>query len=319
MRKKKNWLIPILVGTSGLMTACGYLPGLNAGSVGEEGITIVTQAGTEMEILGYVVQGMVDHYIDVNSELILNLGTSDMQHHALTSGQGDISAVRYTGTVINGELGLEPTTDPEEAQRWAVEGFAERFDTKWYESYGFENTYWFLVTQETAEQHDLEVVSDLENVADQLQFGVVGSWLDRPGDGYPSFVEEYGFGFERSNINGMDAGLVYDGLASEYLDVALGFSTDGRISSYELVHLEDDRNFFPPYDAAPTATFEILEQYPELDDVLLKLEGILDTEAMQELNFISDDYLIEPAVVAERFLEENNYFADKEPFVDPVE
>lgn len=316
MRKKS---LALLTSASGLFLASCGLPGLSQGAIGEEGLTITTQTGTEMQILGYLMQGMIDHYLEIEPELILNLGTSDMQHQALISGQADVSAVRYTGTVINGDLGLEETTtDPEEAQQWAVDGFAEQFDTKWYESYGFENTYWFLVTEETAEEYDLEVVSDLENVASELQFGVDDSWMERPGDGYRAFVEEYGFEFDDSNINVMQIGLVYDGVESGHVDVALGYSTDGRINSYGLVHLEDDRQFFPPYDAAPSATFEALEQYPELDDIILKLESVLDTEQMQELNYIADDFLIEPAVVAEEFLEQNNYFEDVEPYVEPA-
>jgi osmoprotectant transport system substrate-binding protein len=316
MKKKK---LALLMSTSTLLlSACG-LPGLGQSNMGEEGITITTQTGTEMQILGYLMQGMIDHYMEIEPELILNLGTSDMQHQALISGQANVSAVRYTGTVINGDLGIDDfTTDPEEAQEWAVEGFANDFDTKWYDSYGFENTYWFLVTEEVAEEYGLEVVSDLAEVADQLQFGVDDSWMERPGDGYRPFVEEYGFEFPDSNINVMQIGLVYDGLENGFVDVALGYSTDGRISSYNLVHLEDDRQFFPPYDAAPSATFEVLEEYPELDEIITKLAGVLDTEQMQELNYLADDYLIEPAVVAEVFLEENNYFEDVEPYVEPL-
>lgn len=315
--KKRS--LALLTSASGLFLASCSLPGLGSGAIGEEGITITTQVDSERHILGHLMQGMVEHYIDVDAELITNLGTSTMQHEAIMNGQGNVSAVRYTGTVINTELGMEETTtDPEEAQEWAVEGFAEQFDMKWYDTFGFENTYWFLVTEEVAEEYNLEQVSDLEEVADELVFGVDTDWMERPGDGYRAFVEEYGFEFDDSNINVMQIGLIYDAVASGHVDVALGYSTDGRIASNNLIPLEDDRQFFPPYDAAPSGTFEVLEAYPELDDVITKLEGAISTEQMQELNYIADDYLIEPSIVAQEFLEQNNYFEDVEPYVEPI-
>ena len=108
----------------------------------------------------------------------------------------------------------------------------------------------------------------------------------------------------------MQIGLVYNALQANEMDVVLGYSTDGRIKSYDLVVLEDDKQLFPPYDASPVATFEVLEAYPELDEVLLKLYNSITDEKMQELNFISDNNLIEPKVVADDFLRENNYFED---------
>ena len=92
------------------------------------------------------------------------------------------------------------------------------------------------------------------------------------------------------------------------MDIVLGYSTDGRIGSYDLVMLEDDLNFFPPYDAAPIVDDKLLKETPEIGDALNKLAGKIDTEKMQELNYQVDNDLLEPTVVAERFLEENNYF-----------
>lgn len=297
-------------------SAC-TLPGLGASGTDEEGITIATQASTEMVILGYVVEGMVEHYIDIDAQVVQNLGSSTMVTQAIQGGDANIAGSYYTGTVLTGELGMDPITDPDEAFAVVVEEFEDRFDQKFYPSYGFENTYAFLVTQELAEEHDLEVVSDLEAIADEVSAGVDNSWMERSGDGYRAFVQEYGFEF--SNINPMQVGLVYDALAQGEHEIVLGYSTDGRIASYDLVFLEDDLNFFPPYDANPSATFDVLEEYEDLDAVIQKLEGVIDTETMQELNYISDDYLIEPATVARQFLEMNNYFEDREPILEPIE
>ena len=83
-------------------------------------------------------------------------------------------------------------------------------------------------------------------------------------------------------------------------------------NAYDLVVLEDDLQLFPPYDASPVATKEILEAYPELEAILLKLEDTLTDELMQAMNYEVDNDLVEAQTVAQTFLEENNYFEDKE-------
>lgn len=94
------------------------------------------------------------------------------------------------------------------------------------------------------------------------------------------------------------------------MDVVLGYSTDGRIGSYNLQILEDDRQFFPPYDASLVATKEILEKYPKLTPVLERLDGKITTETMQKLNYQVDNNLLEPSIVAKKYLEEQNYFEE---------
>src|SRR5699024_12259268 len=120
--------------------------------------------------------------------------------------------------------------------------------------------------------------------------------MTREGDGYDEFIEKYGFEFD--DIFPMSLGLLYTALSSEEIDVGLGYSTDGQIPAENLVLLEDDLNLFPPYDASPLATAEIVEEYPELEVIFLKLEGQIDRELMQHMNFLSENYLLEPRTVA---------------------
>lgn len=100
----------------------------------------------------------------------------------------------------------------------------------------------------------------------------------------------------------MQIGLVYDALSSGNLDVALGYSTDGRIAAYDLKVLKDDKHFFPPYAASAVATNELLRQHPELKTIINKLDGKISTSEMQRLNYEADGKGKEPAVVAEEFL-----------------
>lgn len=312
----RNLIKKLTITISSLFVLVGCaLPGLGGNLTGE-GISITGGTSTEMDMMGYLIEGMVEHYIGVDANVVTNL-SSGMNHQAFLTGDANVSGVRYTGTSLTGELGQDAVTDPEEAEKLVVDGFSEEFNQKWYPSYGFSNTYAFIVRQDTAEEYGLEKVSDLEEYKDEFSVGVDTSWMTREGDGYDQFVEVYGFEF--GDIFPMSLGLLYTALSSEEIDVGLGYSTDGQILAENLVLLEDDLNLFPPYDASPLATNEIIEEYPELDSIFLKLEGQIDEEKMQELNYLSENYLLEPRTVIFDWLEENNYFEDVEPYLEPVE
>lgn len=302
MNKLKNHLL-ILTAVF-FLSACSF-PGLKT-SADSNTISITGGITTETQILGSLVAEMIEHYTDKDTTIINNLGTTNINHQAMLNGDARISAARYTGTDIASTLQLEPVSDPKEAFNIVKEEFKTRFNQVWFPSYGFENTYVFLVRQDTAEEFNLKTVSDLADVADQLVVGADRAWMAREGDGYLGFVDTYGFSF--SSILPMQISLVYNAVAAKQMDVVLGYSTDGRIASYDLVMLEDDRQFFPPYDASPVVDQALLDEVPELTDILLKLEGVIDTKTMQQLNYQSDNDLLEPSRVAQLFLEEHNYF-----------
>lgn len=306
MRQMKK-LLALLVSLT-VLSGCS-LPGLSSSS--SDGIAITSMTTTESQIVSHMSRLMIEHYSDgeIEPTMINNLGSSTIQHNALLSGDAQVSGVRYTGTELTGVLDKDPESDPDIALEQTQKAFDEDFDMKFYDSYGFDNTYAFMVTRETAEEYDLETTSDLAAYTDEFAVGVDTSWFNRPGDGYPAFQEAYGFEFD--NIRAMQISLVYEALNTGSLDLALGYTTDGRIPAYDLVVLEDDLQFFPPYDASPFATHEIIAEYPEIDDALSRLVGTVSTETMQNLNYRSDEEGIEPALVAEEFLEEHNYFEEE--------
>lgn len=303
MRKFKNIVALFLVAL--VLSSCS-LPGLG-GDAGKDAITVTGGVTTETQILAGIVKGMIEHYIDQPVQVINNLGSTTINHQAMINGDANISAARYTGTDLTSTLQMTAEKDPKKAMDIVVKEFEERYKQKYYPSYGFANTYAFMVTKETAEKYQLKKISDFKKVADQLNAGVDSSWLEKEGDGYRAFKEDYGFDFKR--VYPMQIGLVYDALAAGKMDAVLGYSTDGRIASYDLVVLEDDLKFFPPYDASPVATDAILKAYPKLNGILEKLEGKIDTKTMQQLNYKADNDLIEPEVVAQDFLKEHDYFS----------
>ena len=286
------------------------LPGLGGG-IGGETIRVAGLNSTEGQIISSMVQQLIEEETDYSVELISNLGTGIVGHQALVNGDADILSPTYTGTDIVAIFDETASYDADTTMAYLQERFAEDFEHKYYDTMGFENTYAFMVTEELAESEGLETVSDLEELSGELRAGFDQTWLIREGDGYPAFQEAYGFSFGETFP--MQIGLVYDAVSSGDMDVVLGYSTDGRVLSNNLVVLEDDLGFFPPYEGSVRSTFEILEEYPDLDPLLQRLVGKIDTELMQQLNFEADDNLLEPSVVAQQFLEENNYFREEQP------
>jgi len=307
LKKLKRVITILILSLSFILGACS-LPGLSGAP--ETTIRIGTLNTTESQIMGQVVKQLIEHETDLEVVLVNNLGSSIVQHQAMLDEQVDITATRYTGTDLSGALGMEPVNDPEEAMKIVQKEFKKRWDQTWFDSYGFDNTYAFTVTKELAEKYGLEKVSDLRDVADELRFGVDNSWIHREGDGYQGFVETYGFEFPK--IYPMQIGLVYEALANDEMDVVLAYSSDGRIAAFNLKILEDDRKFFPPYDTSLVARNEVLREHPELEGILNKLVGTIDTAKMQEMNYEADGEKREPAVVAQKFLEEHHYFEEVE-------
>nr|WP_077212182.1 osmoprotectant ABC transporter substrate-binding protein [Bacillus dakarensis] len=303
MKKKNSFVLILTVAFTMLLSGCS-LPGLSGPA--KNTVAVGTLGTSESQIMGNIVRLMIEHYSDAQVEMVNNLGSSIVQHQAMLNGDIDISATRYTGTDLAGALAMEPEKDPEKALEIVQREFQEQFDQTWFDSYGFANSYAFTVTSELAEKHNLETVSDLEPLVDDLKLGVDNSWLKRKGDGYEGFVAEYGFEFGETFP--MQVGLVYQAAANGKMDVVLAYTTDGRIKAFDLKVLEDDKRFFPPYDTSLVARNDVLKQHPELEDILQKLSGKISTEKMQELNYEADGKMKEPSVIAKEFLEEHDYF-----------
>ena len=301
---KRNCLFVVFTIIFSILISGCTLPGLSGPA--KNTIKVGTMGTSESQIMGNIVRLMIEHYSNAQVEMVNNLGSSIVQHQAMMNKDVDITATRYTGTDLAGALGMDPVNDPEKALEIVQQEFQKRFNQTWFDSYGFANSYAFTVTKELAEKEQLKTVSDLEPFVSNLKLGVDNAWLKRKGDGYDGFVQEYGFEFGQTFP--MQVGLVYQAAANGKMDVVLAYTTDGRIKAFDLKVLEDDQRFFPPYDTSLVARNEVLEAHPELEGVLQKLSGKIDTEKMQELNYEADGKMKEPSVVAKAFLEENNYF-----------
>ncbi|MFT9049830.1 MAG: osmoprotectant ABC transporter substrate-binding protein [Liquorilactobacillus nagelii] len=301
--KRRIVYLSLLLGLV-MLGGCG-LPGVS-GTSNSQTIRIASQSTTESQIMANIIAELIHHELGYQTTLVNNLGSSTVAHQALLRGDADISATRYTGTDLTGTLQMDNVKDPKKATAIVTKQFKKRFNQTWFPSYGFADTYAFMTTKKFAAKYHLKTISDLQTVAGQLNAGVDSSWMNRKGDGYDDFAKDYGFRFKR--VSPMQIGLVYDAVEAGKMQVVLGYSTDGRIKSYNLQLLKDNKRFFPPYNCSMVVNDSLLKKYPKLAPVLHRLDGKINLKTMQSLNYQADNNLQEPAVVAHNFLVKHNYF-----------
>ncbi len=208
------------------------------------------------------------------------LGATEIAFQALVSGAVDVYP-EYTGTGLLAILGEEPRRDPAEVYRYVSRAFRERYGVVWLPPLGFENTYAIAVRRETADSFGLTNLSDLAERGGGFTAGFTADFIGRP-DGLPGLQGAYDLQLDQ--VRALLPAVKYQALAQGEVDVIDGYSTDGLIARYDLVVLEDDRRFFPPYQAAALAREDLLERNPAALAVLAQLGGRLDESAMRSLN-----------------------------------
>ena len=256
-------------------------------------IRVGSKSFTEQEILAEIVARLLERGAGATVERRLGLGGTDICHAALTADQLDIY-VEYTGTGLLNVLRQDVIRDPARAYLSVAAGYRDRYDLAWLPPIGFNNTYAITVREQDARDNGWTSISDLAGVAG-LRAGFTAEFMERP-DGYPGLADAYGIEF--AGTIDLDPGLMYQAAADGQVDVICAFATDGRMAEYDLRTLEDDRAFFPPYDAAPVVRAELLEARPEVRDALTPLAGAITDEEMRAMNHAVDVLRRDPADVA---------------------
>jgi osmoprotectant transport system permease protein len=271
-------------------------------------IAVGSKDFTEQVILGEIVAQAIEAKTGLPVVRRFDLG-GNLAHEALVAGEIDLY-VEYTGTALLAILKSPPITDPQEVLRRVKSDYASRFKLEWTEPLGFNNTFAILVRSDDAKKLRLKTVTDAARISAQWRAGFGQDFMSRA-DGYPGFASTYGFHFEE--IREMDLSLTYRALAEKQVDLIAGNSTDGLIARYGLVQLEDDRRYFPPYDAVPVVRQAALEQHPELRGVLRQLGGTLTVDEMRRLNYAVDGEKRQPRDVARDFLIEKKVLSGEKP------
>ena len=210
----------------------------------------------------------------------LGLGATEITFEALRTEAID-AYPEYTGTGLLAILGQQPSRDPHQVYQKVAREFRERWGVRWLPPLGFQNTYAIAVRRETARRLGLATLGDLARVAPTLRAGLTPDFIGRP-DGLPGLQKAYGLRFR--SVRALVPAVKYQALAAGEVDVIDGYSTDGFISRYDLVVLEDDRAFFPPYEAAGLISAAFQRDMPAGVAALTELSGLLTEAEMQRLN-----------------------------------
>lgn len=270
----------------------------------EDSINVGWTQDTENAILGNMVKLLLENQLDVSVEKSADLGGTGLAHDAIIADEIDIY-VDYTGDALANVLKQDPIMDSDEAFEAVKEGFLEEHDITWLEPSPFNNTYSLALRSNIADELNINTISDLEEHASEWELGSSIEFANRELDGYSGMTEHYGFEFKKNKP--MDTGLMYVGANKQDIDVIVAFATDARIGKFDLKVIEDDKDFFPAYNAAPTVRNEILDDFPEISDVLNDVITEIDTDTMIELNGKVDMEDANPSDVAEEYLTDNNY------------
>ena len=253
---------------------------------------------TEQVILGELLAQAIERETDLRVERRLNLGGTAIAHQALLSGGIDIY-VEYSGTALTAIFNQPSSTDSNAVFEQIRERYASVGITA-LPRLGFNNTFAILVRSGDAERLGLKTIGDLNRVKD-LRAGFGYEFLERP-DGFKGLADAYGLQFA-NQPRVMDLNLIYRAVASNEIDVTAGDATSGLIGALGLVRLEDDRHYFPVYDAVPVARATVLLQHPGVARVLRALGGQLSAAEMQRLNYAVDGGKRAPAEVVRGFLD----------------
>jgi osmoprotectant transport system permease protein len=210
----------------------------------------------------------------------LGLGSTEVAFGALRTGAVDVYP-EYTGTGLLAILGESPTGTPAEVFRQVSREFRARWGVRWLPPLGFENSYAISVRQETADSLGLRTLSDLAREGQGLVGGFSPDFLGRE-DGLPGLREAYGLELRESRS--LLQAVKHQALRSGSVDVIDAYTTDALLAEEGLFTLEDDLDFFPPYEAAPLVGDRLWRELPGAVAVLSELAHHLDEATMRALN-----------------------------------
>jgi len=260
-------------------------------------VTVGSKDFTESILLAEMIAEMLEAK-NIEVDRRFDLG-GNLSHSALIAGEIDLYP-EYTGTSFTEILHHNAIGDPKAVYEQVKREYETQFNVEVSSPLGFENTFAILVRGEDARRLHLKTISDAARYAPQWRAGFGHDFISRA-DGYPGFSRAYGLQFADAPHQ-MALDLSYTALASHQVDLIAGNSTDGRIAALDLIQLEDDRHYFPPYQAVFLARRDSLSRVPALADALQKLSGAISTEEMRKLNYEVDGQKHDPKTVVREWL-----------------
>ncbi len=266
-----------------LLAACG-----RAG----DAIVVGSKNFTEQRILGELLAQTVES-VGLPAKRRLDLGGTFVCDAAIRAGQIDMY-VEYTGTALAAILKEQAGPSDRAAVLERVRAAYAKDGLAWTAPFGFDNTFALVARGDVGAR----TISDAVPMARDWRAAFGYEFKERA-DGYPGLARTYGLAFKEIRI--MDLGLLYRALVDRQVDVVAGNATDGQIESLKLRVLEDDRRYFPPYEAVPVVRKVVMERYPQLAQALGRLAGTISAEMMRRMNYGVDGAHRAPAEVVRDF------------------
>lgn len=254
---------------------------------------------TEQIILGELIAQQIENKTHLPVERRFYLGGTYIAHQGVVAGRIDIYP-EYTGTALTAILKERPSSDRKAVYARVKSEYERRFHLTLGPPLGFNDTFAIEIRGDDARRLHLQTLSQAANYTPQWRPGFGYEFMERR-DGYKGLVATYGLRFA-APPRIMDLGLLTRALKDHQVDLIAGNMTDGLIPALDLFVLEDDKHYFPPYEAVPVVREQTLEEHPEIGVALAELgDKISDTE-MRQLNYEVDGKKRDVKQVAAEFL-----------------
>jgi osmoprotectant transport system substrate-binding protein len=263
-------------------------------------IVVGSKNFTESFILGELIAQQIETHTNLSVERRFYLAGTYICHQEILAGRIDIYP-EYTGTALTVILKQPTGRDAMGVYQRVKTEYEHRFGLTLGPPFGFNNTFAMEIRGEDARRLNIHTLSQAAAFAPQWHAGFGYEFLERP-DGYRGLVATYGLHFaEQPRI--MDLGLLARALKDHQIDLAGGNATDGLIPAFGLLVLQDDRHYFPPYEAVPVVRQQAIRQHPEVAQALADLNDKISDAQMQQMNYAVDGQHRDTRNVVQEFLQ----------------
>jgi|SRR5215469_4105788 len=263
-------------------------------------IVIGSKNFTEQAVLGELFAQQLEAHTQLRVERRFYLAGSFICHQAILSGRIDVYP-EYTGTALTAILKEKPQGSSQDVFRRVQSEYQRRFNLVIGEPLGFDDTFAIEIRGEDARRLNIKTLSEAAKYTPQWKPGFGYEFMERP-DGFKGLAAAYNLRFaEQPRI--MDLGILTRALKEKQVDLIAGNTTDGLIPALDLFVLEDDRHYFPPYEAVPVVRQQTLQQHPEVGQALSDLAGKITDQDMQQLNYAVDGQHRDSKQVVREFLQ----------------
>ena len=262
-------------------------------------IVIGSKNFTEQAVLGEIFAQQIEARTQLPVERRFYLAGSFICQQAILSGRIDLYP-EYTGTALTAILKEKPEGSRQDVYQRVKSEYERRFDLTLGSPLGFDDTFAIEIRGEDARRLHLKTVSQAALYTPQWRPGFGYEFMERP-DGYKGLAAAYGLRFA-GQPRIMDLGLLSRALKERQVDLIAGNTTDGLIPALDLFALDDDRHYFPPYEAVPVIRRQTLQRHPEVGTAINELAGKISDEDMQKLNYAVDGQHRDIKEVVHQFL-----------------